>query len=232
MDSIVLMTVHQDRLVRESLSAALTRQKDITVVDSFDGSDAPMLFKRVRTQRPDIVILDSALARLYGQQVLTGLRSAAPGTRVLVTGVPDRDDEILAMIELGATGYETRDASLDELVSNIRALMSGQTLCCPRIASKLFSRIARQRQATTSLRAGSDAPRLTRRELQVIALVDAGLANKEIARRLSIEVQTVKNHVHNILDKLQVHKRMDAARHARDRGLLPRGADKGTGPRI
>lgn len=223
MGAIVLVAVHPDRLVRESLSAALAQQEGLSVADSLDGGNSVALIESVRARKPDIVLLDSALARRYGLQFITELKSAAGGARVLVTGVPDREDEILAMIELGATGYETRDASLCKLVSNIRALMSGQTLCCPRVVSKLFSRIARQPQGLTNMRAGGDGPRLTRRELQVIALIDAGLPNKEIARRLSIEVQTVKNHVHNILDKLQVHRRMDAVRHARARGLLPRG---------
>lgn len=222
MGSITVVTVHPDRLVRESLSAALAQQEDLTVVDSFDGADSPVLIESVRARQPDVVVLDRALACQYGAEFIAQLKSAAGGARVLVTGVPHRDEDILAIIELGATGYETRDASLCRLVSNIRALMSGRTLCSSRIVSKLFSRVARQPQALTSMRAGREAPRLTRRELQVIALIDAGLPNKEIARRLSIEVQTVKNHVHNILDKLQVHRRMDAARHARARGLLPR----------
>ncbi|MGH8224352.1 MAG: LuxR C-terminal-related transcriptional regulator [Woeseiaceae bacterium] len=228
MGSIVLVIVHPDRLVRESLTTALAQQDGFRVVHSSDGRDISELIETVRARRPDIVLLDSGLARGYGAQLIAEVKSAARGVRVLVTGVPDCDDDVLEMIELGAAGYETHDASLCKLVSNIRALKCGQTVCCPRIVTKLFSRVARQPQALTSLRGGRDGPRLTRRELQIIALIDAGLPNKEIARRLSIEVQTVKNHVHNILDKLQVHRRMDAARCARARGLLPPGIGTGT----
>lgn len=222
--SIGLVTVHPDRIVRESLSAALAQQGGFQVVDSTDGSDAGSLIETVRSRRPDVVILDSVLARRYGAEAITELKSAAAGVRVLVTGVPDRDEDIVAVIELGATGYETRDASLRRLTSNIRALMNGQTICCSRVVSRIVSRTVRQHGSSTDLPAGTqpDGARLTRRELQVIALIDAGLPNKEIARRLSIELQTVKNHVHNILEKLQVHRRIDAAWHARARGLLPR----------
>lgn len=222
MCSIALLIVHPERIVRESLSTVLAQREELTVLGTSDGRDSMALIESMRARRADILILDIAIAQRYGPQVMSELRFAAPDTRMLVTGVPDRDADIMAMIECGATGYATQGSSLKDLISNIQALMFGQTLCSPRIASTLFSRIASQARALTSLRPVRDERQLTRRELQIIALIDAGLTNKEIAQQLSLEVQTVKNHVHNILYKLQVRRRIDAARYAGAHGLLSR----------
>ncbi|MGH8542575.1 MAG: LuxR C-terminal-related transcriptional regulator [Gammaproteobacteria bacterium] len=228
MESITLFIVHPDRIVRESLSTVLMQHARFIVTGTSDGNDSSALIESLRIQRVGIVILDAVLAQGYGPAVIEALKSSRTDTRVLVTDVPDRDAEVLAAIELGATGYETRNSSLQNLIANIHALMLGQTLCSPRIARMLFSRIARNPRALTNVGAPGGERLLTRRELQITALIDAGLTNKEIARRLALEVQTVKNHVHNILDKLNVRRRIEAARYVRDRGLLSHSA--GTSP--
>jgi two-component system, NarL family, nitrate/nitrite response regulator NarL len=135
---------------------------------------------------------------------------------VLVTGVHESDGEILGIIEAGADGYETEGASIEHLVANIRALALGQTLCSPHVASLLFARVSAFRVPGSR----NEPDPLTRRELEIVALIEQGLCNKDIARQLSLEVQTVKNHVHNILEKLHVHRRIEAARCARAEGLL------------
>lgn len=220
MDSIALLIIHPERIVRESLSTVLTQYGEFTVLETNDGNDSAAIIERICAQRADVMILDITLARRYGPQVIAKMRTYAPDTRVLVTGVPDRDGDIIAMIESGATGYATQDASLLDLISTIRAVMLGQTLCSPRVASVLFSRLASPVQVLTGMAARREEPRLTRRQLQILALIDIGLTNKEIARRLSLEIQTVKNHIHNILDKLQVRGRVEAARNAKVAGLL------------
>lgn len=229
MDEISLFIVHPDRLVRECLAAALARHQDLVVLDTSDGRDGAALVERAHSLGPDVVILHRTVARQQGPEGLEDLNAATRESRVLVTGIPDRDADVLEMIEMGAAGYETQNASLQNLVRNVRALKYGQTLCSPRIASKLFARIAARPPEYNGVRPGRGEHQLTRRELQILALVETGLANKEIARHLSLEVQTVKNHVHNILQKLKLRRRTEAARFARTRGLLPR-AGGGTSP--
>jgi two-component system nitrate/nitrite response regulator NarL len=224
MESITLFIVHPDRIVRESLSTVLMQHARFVVSGASDGSDSAALIDSLRVHRADIVILNVVLAQRYGPEVIAKLKSFPSDTRVLVTGVPDCDTDIFTAIEMGATGYETQNSSLRNLILNLHALMLGQTLCSPRIVRILFSRISGQTQALTNMRTGRGGRLLTRRELQIIALIDAGLANKEIATRLSVEVQTVKNHVHNILDKLNVHRRVEAVRYVRTQGLLSRSA--------
>ena len=128
-------------------------------------------------------------------------------------------DEIMACIEAGAAGYVLKEASFDYLVEMIRSVHRGESFCSPRMAASLFSRIAElagERLPSISL----DSVKLTTRELEIINLIAEGLPNKKIAHRLSIEAQTVKNHIHNILDKLQLHNRLEAVEYARDRKLL------------
>jgi DNA-binding NarL/FixJ family response regulator len=130
-------------------------------------------------------------------------------TRVLALGVADRVDDVLACAEAGAAGYVTRDASLDELVAAVHATTHSELVIAPAMAAALLQRAGHLARA----RAVDRQPdvKLTAREIQIVALIDAGLSNKQIAARLSIELSTVKNHVHNILDKLDVTRRNDAA---------------------
>jgi two-component system nitrate/nitrite response regulator NarL len=113
-----------------------------------------------------------------------------------------------------------RDASLKDLMDHARAVASGETPCSPKVAALLFSRLRERARELQRLRALGPV-RLTRRELEIISLIEERLSNKEIACRLKIEVQTVKNHVHNVLEKLEVEGRNAAVRYARERGLLP-----------
>lgn len=140
--------------------------------------------------------------------------------KVIVVGVPNREEDILACIESeGAAGYLSVDSALSDLMDNIKAVMNGETLCSPRIASLAFDRVSELTRRIENNHAG-DRTRLTRREAEIVSLIDAGLSNKEIAVRLSIEVSTVKNHVHNILDKLQLHNRYSAVKQIKEQGIL------------
>jgi two-component system, NarL family, nitrate/nitrite response regulator NarL len=134
------------------------------------------------------------------------LAAQVPQVRVVALGVPETDGHVLACIEAGVAGYVPRDGSLETLVATLMGVDRGEVLCSPRIIGSLFRRVA-------ELAAQPQPPleRLTVRELEILELIDQGLTNKEIARRLCIELSTVKNHVHNILEKLQVRRRADAA---------------------
>ena len=129
------------------------------------------------------------------------------------------EPEIMACIETGVAGCELEDATLSELAEIIKAVHAGENRCSPQITKLLFLTVSGRAQPHIKGSMRGDM-HLTRRELEVTELIERGFCNKEIAVNLSIEVQTVKNHVHNILDKLQLRKRHDAARYARDLGLL------------
>jgi len=154
-----------------------------------------------------------------GIGVTQGLRQEAPEVKVIILGMVDSTDEIMACIEAGAAGYALKETSFDHLVATIRSAHRGESLCSPRMAASLFSRIA-ELAGERILSIPPDSVQLTARELEIVNTIAEGLSNKEIAQQLFIETQTVKNHIHNILDKLQLHTRLEAVEYARERNLL------------
>jgi DNA-binding NarL/FixJ family response regulator len=174
-------------------------------------------FGRVLTAcKPDLAIVEFALCCRKTCGETPEFCALTQQIKTIVVGVPDAEEDILDCIERnGAAGYLVVSASLEELFTSIRAIMKGEALCSPRIASLAFdrmSRLARQVRASVN---PTDGTCLTRREAEIVKLIEEDLSNKEIAARLHIEVSTVKNHIHNILDKLQLPNRYSAAKHLR-----------------
>jgi two-component system nitrate/nitrite response regulator NarL len=190
------------RLYREGLADVLGRSGGIEVVaatpDVLDALDT------LESQPVDIALVGLSAGKTL--QAGATLARAHPETRVVALAIDDTDD-VVTVVEAGVAGYVPREASLADLVSTVESVSRGEMPCSPRVAAGLCRRLAElapQRHGITN------ETRLTTRERQVLALVGEDLSNKEIAQRLSIEVTTVKNHVHNLLEKLQVHRRRDA----------------------
>ncbi len=213
------------RLYREGLARVLERQPNISVVATAatgDGALAPLL-----QLGPDVILIDKAMPDSLA--AMRRVAVAAPGAKVVSLSVREGEGEddrdVLASAEAGAIAYVPREASLEDLVAVIECAVRGEAVCSPRVAGALLRRIA---ALATDGRSDRVPAHLTNREREIMGLIDEGLSNKEIAKRLRIEVATVKNHVHNILEKLQVHRRGEAA--ARVRAALPRRA-VGSDPR-
>jgi len=217
---IRVFIVHPSRLLRESLALVLNQQATMTVVGTAANVKEvrPMLAQAKAT--PEVIVLDFGLPTRDGLAHAREISDAIPLPLILMIGVSELESDILACCEAGATGYLPREASVKDLIDHVRAVAAGETPCSPKVAAFLFSRLRERARELQRLRALGPV-RLTRRELQVIGLIEEGLSNKEIATRLEIETQTVKNHVHNILEKLELGGRQDAVRYARERGLLP-----------
>ena len=210
---IRIAIVHSDRLYRDSLTHCLGQFDQLSIVacvGSLHGEWPVML-----ACDPNLLIVQFGIMHRDG--VPSGLRAAISSIKRIVIGVPDSDEDILSCIEVeGAAGYVLMDASLDDLLQNIRAVMRGESLCSPRIAGLAFGRMsALARENEVKANSNYDTC-LTRREAEIVRLIDEGLSNKEIANRLHIEVSTVKNHVHNILDKLHLHNRYSAAKYLKE----------------
>jgi DNA-binding NarL/FixJ family response regulator len=201
------------RLYSEGLRQFLGAQPGFRVLAIADSASAAL--RAVETDLPDLVLLDQALPGSL--ETLRGIRRLHPGSRVIALGLQDQEEAILMWAEAGAAGFVPRDASLDELLETIGSALRDELLCSPRVAASLLRRLACRASAGPA-----HPPRapLTPREAMIVSLIDEGLSNKEIAVRLGIEVATVKNHVHNLLEKLRVHRRAEAA--ARLRGKDPR----------
>jgi len=209
--------VHSNQLFLESLNCGLSQCGPFCVVHK--ASKLGEAGKDVAAKNPDLLIVEFALLRPLEEHGVLRIGSLPLGVKVLVIDVPDREDDILYCIEAGgASGYLGQNASLTDLEDNIRAIARGETVCSPRIAHLTFCRmslLARQEAGTSMF---NDTP-LTRREVEIVRLIDKGLGNKEIAAHLQIEVSTVKNHVHHILEKLQVENRHSAATYMKAQGL-------------
>jgi DNA-binding NarL/FixJ family response regulator len=160
--------------------------------------------------RPDLVLVDWTMASAPG--LAAKVLETHPGVRILALGITEVKQDVLRLAEAGISGYVTRDATLDDLRASAESAIRGETLCSPHIVAGLMERLA---ELTQERRRTRDPLRLTSREQQVAALIDEGLSNIDIAHRLSIEVPTVKNHVHSILEKLRVHRRGEAVARLR-----------------
>ena len=218
MNELIRVFVVDDlRLLREGLVSLLAEQGNVTVVGTAaSGSKA---LEKIKELRPEVALIDIGIPGKDGLTVTQALRREAPEVKVIILGMPDLNDEIMACIEAGAAGYVLKEAAFDSLVETILAVHQGESFCSPRMAASLFSRIA-ELVSERRPRIAQSAIKLTPRELDIISEIAGGLSNKEIAQRLSIEPQTVKNHIHNILDKLQLHSRQEAVHYARERNLL------------
>ncbi len=203
-----IMIVSDIRLYRQGLAQVLAEHERLGVVQTAAGSDVAR--GRLEPFAPDVVLLDTGVEDALSLVRVIGDRSAA--IRVVALGLSEIEQDVLAFAEAGISGYLCRDASVDELVKVVESVMKEELYCSRKIAGALLRRVA-----VLALDRGepSGEVHLTRREFEVVSLLDQGLTNKEIARDLGIELTTVKNHVHNILDKLGVHTRGEAVAKVR-----------------
>jgi DNA-binding NarL/FixJ family response regulator len=166
---------------------------------------------RIRECQPDVLLVD-ALALARGDFV-PRLTVHLPSMLIIACGVREEAEEVIACAQRGAAGYVGRDASAEDLVRIVRSVARGELPCPPRVAAMLFREMGSPARIAAPL--PSAVGSLTSREREVVTLIDRGLSNKEIAAALSIELTTVKNHVHHILEKLEVHGRSAAAARLR-----------------
>lgn len=203
---IALLLVMHVRLYREGLAAILGRHEGVRIVgisdERLDAVEQTML------QNPDVALVDMSMPGAV--DLISSIAAANLTTKTIALGV-DEDAQVVSCVEAGASGYITRDSSIDMLVATIESVGRGEMPCSPRMAAN----IARQ----LSLRARAHRPTpepelLTGRQRQVLQLLRVGLSNKEIAQKLNIAEATVKNHVHHLLERLNVPSRTHAAQRA------------------
>jgi DNA-binding NarL/FixJ family response regulator len=207
---INVFVIAEVTVFREALAAALERANSIRIVAT--AARCARLEADMTAYRPAVLLVD-----VPNLGAATGLGRAPPleaGPRVVVVGVSEAEDDIIACAEAGASGYLTRNGSLGDLVATIEGVARDELHLPPRIAAALVRRVG---ALAAERRLSPVGDRLTRRELEILSLVTDGLSNREIARMLCITVATVKNHVHNIFEKLDVSTRAEASARAYDR---------------
>jgi DNA-binding NarL/FixJ family response regulator len=192
------------RLYREGLLSSLAQRRELDVLGA-GGSDD--FLDRIAALRPEVMLLD--LAARESLAIPRRARQLLPALCIVAFAVAEIEEDVLGCAEAGISGYVAEDGSVEDLITAVLRALRGELVCSPRIAALLFSRMANLSDGRSA--ASADAP-LTRREREIAALVACNLPNKEIARRLRLGSTTVKNHVHNILQKLKIHRRGDIAR--------------------
>jgi two-component system NarL family response regulator len=216
-DAIRVMICDDHALFRRGLIMVLESEDGIAVVgEAEDGEEA---VAKAEELAPDVVLMDVRMPRVSGIEATRKIAEAVPTARILMLTVSDEEDDLYEAIKAGATGYLLKEISIEEVATAIRAVVSGQSLISPSMASKLLSEFTNLSKKADE-RQSVPTPRLTDRELEVLKLVAQGMSNREIATELYISENTVKNHVRNILEKLHLHSRMEAVVYAVREKLL------------
>jgi DNA-binding NarL/FixJ family response regulator len=204
-----VLVVDRSRLIGSVMSAVLREYDDIRVIGTIT-TEAEAL-EALRAGEPAVVLVSTNLPRGGTLKLLRALGPQA-ATKTLVVGVPEDTEAVLRYIEAGAAGYVLREDSEEDLVQKLRAVHRGEALISPDVAAALIARVAELAEARQAVAVEVGAlAELTRREQEVLDLLGQGLTNQEIADRLYIGLGTVKNHVHHILNKLDLSSRWDAA---------------------
>ena len=214
---VSILIVEDNRLVRDGIIAMLAEQPDLKVVAAVDRP--PAALEKARAVKPDVVLVDAALGDHDSHRLVSAMKHAAPGVRIVVMDVLPVPEELHDFVNAGASGFIAKDATLDAFVSTVRWVASGTDVLPHALTSTLFSHIAklalRRKPAEVA-----EAVRMTARERAVFDLIADGLSNKEIGERLHLATNTVKGHVHNILEKLALHTRLQIAAYARSGGPI------------
>ncbi|MEA2551443.1 MAG: two-component system, NarL family, nitrate/nitrite response regulator NarL [Actinomycetota bacterium] len=213
--AIHVLLADEHALFRDAMRAVLTREDDIRVVaDAGDGRTA--VAEAIRT-RPDVVVVDAGLRETDAVRTVAEVAREVPGCHILVLSAEEDEEILIGAIDAGATAYLTKSAAIDELIDAVRATHRGETQVPSHMLGHLLSRLVRRKRDQDE--AISQIARLTAREREVLTLLARGLDNEGIASVLVISRHTARTHVQNVVTKLGVHSRLEAAMYATRAGV-------------
>lgn len=216
-EAIRVLIADDSPLFRRGIYVVLSTEEQIDVVaEAENGEEA---IAKAEEFAPDVVLMDVRMPRVNGIEAARAIRDSSPSTKIIMLTVSDEDDDLYEAIKAGANSYLLKEVSVEEVPEAIRAVVQGQSLISPSMASKLlheYTSLARRADDKSQY----PTPTLTQRELQVLKLVAKGQSNREVGEELYISENTVKNHVRNILEKLHLHSRMEAVLYAVRERLL------------
>jgi DNA-binding NarL/FixJ family response regulator len=214
--AINVFLLAESRLLREALANVLNRENEIHVVAGL--AFGPEVIKEIGEVRPNVLVLDFATCAIAGLQLVVSVREALTGIRVVLIGMEADKDTFVRCVRAGVAGYLLKDASAFEIAAAVKAVAYEEAACPPKLCLALFDHLARQTHYVPAVVAKLEHA-LSRREQQLAQLISSGLSNKEIASKLNLSEQTVKNHVRHIFRKLGVNDRLTAAEYCREQGL-------------
>ncbi len=212
MKKIRILLIEDNRLLRDGIDVMLKKQPDMHVVASIgNGENITSLISKLK---PDILLLDLGLRNQNSLQVVKLTKQHFPITKIIVMDLVPLQTDVLEFVQAGVSGFILKDASISEFFKTIRAVYEGDEILPLHLTGSLFSQIVEHAINGSNHTIIQESVRMTKRERQVIALIADGCSNKEIAQNLHLSTYTVKTHVHNIMEKLALHTRVQIAKHA------------------
>jgi DNA-binding NarL/FixJ family response regulator len=211
MKKIKILLIEDNRILRDGIKAVIDKEADLKIVGASGGNHDALL--QARTLKPQVVLMDLGLRNTNGLRVVSILTKELPQTKVIGMGLIPSQQDIIESVQAGAAGFILKDASINDVLGTIRSVARGMKILPPVLTASLFTHVvdlALQRGMVKS----SSAAQMTRREREVIVLIAEGMSNKEIAQRLNLSTYTVKSHIHNILEKMALHSRLEIATHS------------------
>lgn len=213
MPKIRVLLIEDNRILREGITVTLRNQRDITVAAVSDGMDDTLT--KTRTVKPHVMLIDLGLDSQNSLNAVQSVKKEFPRIKIIGMGLAPTQSDILEFVQAGAEGFILKNATVEDVIKTIRAVAGGETVLPPPMNGSLFSQVA-ELALSKGKRNLKGAIRMTQREKEIISLIVEGMSNKQIANSLNIAIFTVKSHVHNILEKLALHSRLQIAKYAND----------------
>ena len=216
MRKIKLLLVEDNRILRDGIKALINKQADLRIVGAFEGNHDTLI--QARRLKPHVILIDLGLRNENGLHVVTTLTKEFPQIRIIGMGLIPSQRDIVEFVEAGAAGFVLKDATVKDVLGTIRAVARGVKVLPPLLTESLFTHVVE-----IALRKGRgklpNAVRMTAREREIIILIAEGMSNKKIAQHLNLSPYTVKSHVHNILEKMALHSRLEIATQSHNNDL-------------
>jgi DNA-binding NarL/FixJ family response regulator len=223
MNKIRLLLIEDNRLLRDGIAAMLKGHRDIKVVAASGNGKNSIL--RIHELKPNVILLDLGLRSQNSLHVVEIVKKEFPHAKVIVMDLAPAQGDVLQFVKAGASGFILKDAKVDEFLATIRSVAGGGKVLPPTLNDSLFSQII-EHAVNGGRKDLNKALQMTKREREVIGLISDGLSNKEIGQRLHIATTTIKSHVHNIMEKLALHTRLEVANYAFTDGTLTKEISK------
>lgn len=211
MKKIRLLIIEDNRLLRDGIFSILKPHKDIVIIAASGDSRSTLV--KIKQLKPNVVLLDLGLRSQNSLHVVEIVKKDFPLAKIIVMDLAPVQADILQYVKAGANGFILKDASLNDLLITIRAVADGSTILPPLLIDSLFSQIVEHavREGKTKIKA---AVRMTSREREVILHLGEGMSNKEIGQKMRVSTYTIKSHIHNIMEKLALHTRLEIANYS------------------
>jgi DNA-binding NarL/FixJ family response regulator len=213
MRKIKILLIEDNRILRDGIKAIINKHADLTIVAATEGNHDTLL--QARSLKPQVILIDLGLRNENGLDVVATLSKELPQIKVIGMGLIPSQQDIIEFVQAGAAGFILKDATIEDVLGTIRAVARGIRILPPLLTGSLFTHVV-----DLALRKGRgklpDAVQMTKREREIIVLIAEGMSNKEIAELLNLSTHTVKSHIHNILEKMALHSRLEIATHSHE----------------